>query len=142
MKTIISIAILAILTLMLSLDGAYAEDICQYASSASATSEASNAMAVYATGATDAPYVGNCGLWSGPGYNWNPLNWNVQANLTLKYNTAVNIYNITVFGDYDMCINGVWVMDSSTGQKNWCQMFLTQIAYPHITRARISRQIV
>jgi len=91
--------------------------ICQYASSASATSEASNALAVYATGAPDAPYGGNCSVWSGPGYSWNPLNWNVKANLTLKYATTVNVYNITVLGDYDMCISGIWIMNSTTGQQ-------------------------
>ncbi|MEM4266711.1 MAG: hypothetical protein QW404_01495, partial [Candidatus Nanoarchaeia archaeon] len=91
---------------------------CQYATSANATSEnVAGSLAVYATGAPDAPQSGNCNTWSGYGYTWTPSNWNVKANLTLTYDTLVNASNITVTGDYDMCWDSVWLRNSKTGQE-------------------------
>lgn len=90
--------------------------ICQYASSASATSENYRALAIYAKGAPDAPYVGNCNRKSAYGYTWFPQKRSVIANLTLKYNAPVNVTNFTVFGDYNMCWNKMWLKNSVTGK--------------------------
>ncbi|MFH1358968.1 MAG: DUF4215 domain-containing protein [archaeon] len=92
--------------------------ICQYASSATASSENSlGNLAVYATGSPNAPKVGTCTSWSGYGYTWSPLNWNVKASLTLKYDKPVLASNLTVFGDYDMCIDKIWLKNSLTGEE-------------------------
>ncbi|VVB60203.1 Polysaccharide deacetylase [uncultured archaeon] len=120
MKTSILISALAVMALM-SLNNAYAEDVCQYASEASATSESDASRAIYAIGIPDAPSGGECSNWSGPGYSWAPQNWNIMANLTLRYNTSVNANNITVIGDYDMCTNSMWVANSTTGKKQLVQ---------------------
>ncbi|MFH1332276.1 MAG: hypothetical protein ABIH63_03245 [archaeon] len=94
------------------------QSLCQYANSASATSENSaGSLAVYATGAPDAPQGGNCNTWSGYGYSWSPSNWNVEANLTLNYENPVYASNITITGDYDVCWSGVWLRNSLTGQE-------------------------
>ena len=89
----------------------------KYATSAFATSENSlGALASYATGKPNAPYVGKCNQWSNYGYSWSPVSWNVKANLTLKYNQAVHVNNLTVFGDYDICWDRIWIKNSKTGQ--------------------------
>ncbi|MDP3026579.1 MAG: MopE-related protein [Nanoarchaeota archaeon] len=103
--------------ILFSLASVSAAGICQYASSASATSENSGSIATYATGAPNAPYVGNCGTWSGYGYTWSPTNWDVRANLTLKYSQPVKASNFTIFGDYDICWNKMWLKNSTTGQQ-------------------------
>ncbi len=90
---------------------------CQYASSAAATSQNTNSKAIYATGAPNAPRVGNCAIWSGYKYTWSPKKWNVKANITLNYKTAVNVSNFTIFGDYDMCWNKMWLKNSANGRK-------------------------
>lgn len=94
------------------------ETLCQYASSATATSENEGSNAIFATGAPDAPIAGCAvGQWSGYSYSWNPLLWNTKSNLTLNYNSPVNVNNVTVFGDYDMCWNSMWLENSKTGEK-------------------------
>jgi cysteine-rich repeat protein len=89
--------------------------VCQYASSATATSENTGSIASYSVGAPNAPSSGECSAWSGYGYSWNPTNWNIKANLTLIYGQPVIAENFTVYGDYDMCINRIWLKNSSTG---------------------------
>lgn len=91
--------------------------ICEYASKASATSEnILGSEAVYAIGSPDAPKTGNCEEWSGYGYSWTPANWDVKANLTLFYSTPIHVSNITVFGDYYMCWNSIWLKNSRTNE--------------------------
>ena len=96
--------------------------VCQYATSAVATSDNQNStgsFASYATGAPNSPdrqSVNQCTLWSGYGYSWSPRNWNIIANLTLRYNTPIKVTNLTVFGDYDMCWDRIWIKNSKTGQ--------------------------
>jgi len=104
-------------------DGLVDEDcvissICQYARSASATSQTSGSPAIYAVGPPDAPKVGQCSgweSWSGYGYSWTPANWNVKAALTLNYATPVYAGNLTIFGDYDMCWERILLANSATG---------------------------
>lgn len=92
--------------------------LCQYASSASGTSQNTlGSLAQYATGAPNAPFVGQCSTWSGYGYAWSPSNWNIKANLTLNYATPVYAKNLTIFGDFDMCWNRITLANSQTGQK-------------------------
>ncbi|MEM3113228.1 MAG: polysaccharide deacetylase family protein [Candidatus Pacearchaeota archaeon] len=94
-----------------------AESLCQYASSASATSQNNlGSLASYSTGEPNAQYVGQCTQWSGYGYSWSPSNWNVRANLTLSYAIPVNVTNITIFGDYDICWDKMWLKNSPTGE--------------------------
>ncbi len=89
---------------------------CQFAKSASATSESNpNSLAVYATGKPDASSSGECSKWSGKGYTWAPSNWNIKASLTLTYETPVYVSNLTVFGDYDVCWSRIRIKDSKTG---------------------------
>jgi Polysaccharide deacetylase len=93
-------------------------NICQWASSATATSEnAPDSSAIYATGAPNAPSVGECANWSGPGYTWTPRNWSIQATLTLKYDIPVYATAFTIYGDYDMCWYRMWLRNSATGEQ-------------------------
>ena len=95
-----------------------AASICQYASSASATSQnLLGSLANYSVGAPNAPSVGQCSGWSGYGYTWSPSNWNVKANLTLNYTTPVYAQNLTIFGDYDVCWNRIFLANTQTNQK-------------------------
>ena len=89
---------------------------CLYANFASATDVNTQAIAEYATGEPNVPYSGNCQTWSGYGYTWTPSNWDVKATLTLHYQEAINATNLTIFGDYDICWNKIWVENSNTGQ--------------------------
>ena len=94
-----------------------AVQICQYASSASAASENSlGSLAQYAAGPPNAPNNFQCTDWSGYGYSWSPSNWNVKANLTLKYSTPVYASNLTIFGDYDICFSKILLKNSQTNQ--------------------------
>lgn len=93
------------------------KDICQFASSASATSEDfPGSVALYATGMPNA-LEQDCSIWSGSGYNWNPSNWNIIANLTLKYDALVYASNLSIYGDYDMCWNRIWLRNSKTNEE-------------------------
>jgi cysteine-rich repeat protein len=90
--------------------------VCQFAKSATATSENSaGSLAVYATGPPDAPLGGVCTGWSGYGYSWTPSSWNVKGTLTLSYENPVYVSNLTVFGDYDMCWSSISLKNSKTG---------------------------
>jgi cysteine-rich repeat protein len=93
------------------------QTICQYANSASANSEGSSSLAKYATGRPDGPSSGECASWSGAGYGWTPLNWDVKGVLTLAYETPVYVSNITVFGDYDICWSAISLKNSKTGME-------------------------
>ena len=94
------------------------EQMCQYASSATATSENSlGSLSAYSTGAPDASQVGQCTIWSGYGLSWSPANWNVKANLTLSYDVPVYVSNFTIFGDYDACWSKMWLKNSVTGDE-------------------------
>lgn len=92
------------------------QSICQYAKSANATSEnVAGSLAIYATGAPDAPNGGECASFSGYGYDWTPSNWNVPATLTLTYDNPVYVSNISVTGDYDICWSSITLKNSQTG---------------------------
>ena len=92
--------------------------ICQYASTASATSEdIPVSLAAYATGAPDAPTSGNCSDWSGPGYTWTPQTWDIVSALTLTYKTPVYPTHFIVYGDQDMCWDRIWLKNSATQQQ-------------------------
>ncbi|MFH1332468.1 MAG: hypothetical protein ABIH63_04265 [archaeon] len=94
------------------------EIVCQYAKSASATSEnAAGSLAIYATGAPDAPKGGDCDAWSGYGYSWTSSGWDFKAKLTLTYEKPVYVGSVTVAGDYDMCWGGAWLRNSKTGEE-------------------------
>lgn len=108
------------LFIILSVSSAFAADVCMYASSASATSEnTAGSLAIYATGAPDAPFMGDCVVWSGYGYSWTPANWVIKANLTLtlNYTNPVYVKNFTIFGDYDMCWSSMILKNSKTGEQ-------------------------
>lgn len=91
--------------------------ICQYASSAAATSENIGSEAIHAAGMPDAPKVGQCNNWSGIGYTWSPANWSSKANLTLNYDLPLYVTNVTIFGDYYSCWNKVWLKNSITQEQ-------------------------
>ncbi len=110
----ILLTISLIITFLASVQAA---NLCQFASSATATSENSQgSLAQYATGAPNAPNPAQCSTWSGYGYTWSPSNWNVKGTLTLKYNTPVFASNLTIFGDYDICFNKITLKNSQTSQ--------------------------
>lgn len=91
-------------------------NICQYAKRATATSEnALGSLAMYATNKPDAERNENCNDWSGYGNSWTPESWNTKATLTLTYEKPVYAKNITVFGDYDMCLEKITIKNSRTG---------------------------
>ncbi len=94
-----------------------ADKLCQFASTAYATSENPlGSLAQYALGAPDAKQNSQCTIWSGYGLSWSPSNWNVKANLTLKYSTPVYASNLTIFGDYDVCFSKILLKNSQTNQ--------------------------
>ena len=90
-------------------------NVCQYASSANATSSSAGSEPVYATGAPDAD--ANCNAWSGLKKSWNTASWAVKASITLSYAQPVYAKNFTIFGDYDMCFSKMWLKNSATGQQ-------------------------
>ena len=91
--------------------------VCEYASSASATSEnLLGSLAIYAAGMPDASNMGNCTDWSGYGYSWTPSSWNIKANLTLSYKSLISVENFSFFGDYDVCIDRIWLKNNKTGE--------------------------
>ena len=95
-----------------------AQPFCQFASSATATSENNlGSLSTYSTGTPDTHFSEQCATWSGYGSSWSPSNWNIKANLTLNYNTPVYVSNLTIFGDYDMCWNNIWLKNSVTGNE-------------------------
>ena len=92
--------------------------VCQYASSAAATSENNpDSIAPYALGAPDASEVGICSDWSGPGYSWSSRNWEVTATLTTTFETPVYATQVTIYGDYDICWDRIWLRNSGTGEQ-------------------------
>jgi cysteine-rich repeat protein len=91
--------------------------MCHYATSAFALDEAPGGEAIYATGASDAPQAGNCGIWSGAGYTWSPTNWSFVGNLTLHYDVPIFVDSFTIYGDYQMCWTQMWLKDSATGNE-------------------------
>lgn len=105
--------------------------LCQFASSAVATSENSaGSLARYAVGKPDASSSGECQAWSGYGHSWTPSSWNVGATLTLSYNSSVYADNITILGDYDVCWKSIQLKNSKTnevlqvfdGNENTCKL--------------------
>ena len=110
------IYLLLFIVLLFNLLIVSAENICQFASSANATSEnKAGSLAIYAIGVPNSPKPG-CTSWGGYGYSWSPSNWNIKANLTLNYEIPVNVTNFTIFGDYDMCWSKMWLKNSKTGK--------------------------
>ena len=122
-KTNIILIGICALVILMSVNLLSAVIICQYANSATTTSDNQNStgsLAGYATGAPNAPdrqSIDQCTVWSGYGYSWSPRNWNIISNLTLKYNTPVKVTNFTVLGDYDMCWQRAILKDSNTLQE-------------------------
>ncbi|MCK4926907.1 MAG: hypothetical protein KAS11_00435, partial [Candidatus Aenigmarchaeota archaeon] len=114
-KAYLSAVMLIIFILLIFPNSAFAEYVCQYAASASSTSYNSGSEPVYATGAPDAN--GNCAMWSGTEKSWNPAGWNIRTNLTLDYLIPLYVSNITIFGDYDICWNRMWLKNSETGEE-------------------------
>ena len=92
-----------------------AEDICQFATSANATSENTGSESIYATGAPDSNE--DCNIWSGQYKSWSPKNWNIKTNLTLNYDTPVYAKNLTIFGDYNICWNKIWLKNSTSEEE-------------------------
>lgn len=89
---------------------------CQYAKSATSTSEnVLGSLAVYAVNKPDAEKNENCNDWSGYGHSWTPESWNTKATLTLTYEKPVYASSLTVFGDYDMCLEKITIKNSKTG---------------------------
>ncbi|HZX44228.1 MAG TPA: polysaccharide deacetylase family protein [Candidatus Nanoarchaeia archaeon] len=92
------------------------DEICQFAYSAAATSQNNlGSLASFAEFEPDAPKK-DCNVWSGYGYSWTPQNWNIKANLTLKYKIPVKAESVTIYGDYAVCWDRVWAKDSATGE--------------------------
>jgi len=82
-------------------------EICQYAQFAEATNESSGYEARYSTGVPDSD--GNCGTEPLPNISWQKTNWNFTANITFTFPSSVYPDNLSVFGDYDLCLDKVWM---------------------------------
>ena len=109
--------ILLLTLIIISINFVNADVICEYASNADSTSQnVRGSLAVYATGMPDARTSGECSSWSGYGHSWTPANWNFKANLTLRYEKGISVKNLSVIGDYDMCLSGIWLKNSSNGE--------------------------
>ena len=114
-------------------EGCDASNICQFAISATSTSEnVAGSFDEYVIGSPDAPKGGICSEWSGYGYSWTPENWDVKGVLTLNYDLEVYANSLTIFGDYDICWNKIWLRNSKTGQQ--------QIVFDDYTNACIYSQ--
>ncbi|MEA3229581.1 MAG: hypothetical protein U9P44_01585, partial [archaeon] len=107
---------------MILLTPAFAENVCQYATSATATSSNTGSEPFYATGAPDAN--DNCSIWSGTARSWNAVNANTKANITLNYPEPIYIDNITIFADYYPCYSYVWILD----EENWIPVYIGELA--------------
>ena len=90
-------------------------NLCNFAISANATSSNTGSEPIYATGAPDADI--ECSIWSGTQKSWNPTNWNVKANITLSYPKLIMVKNFTIFGDYDICWNRMWLKNNATAEQ-------------------------
>ena len=99
-------------------DVTFKTGICQWASGAIATSEQPNALASYATGAPNAPNIGNCGDDWQPGYSWAPVSYSEQAILTLTYDTPVYATSFTIYGDLGINWYRMWLKNSATEEQS------------------------
>ncbi|MFH1073229.1 MAG: DUF4215 domain-containing protein, partial [Nanoarchaeota archaeon] len=115
-KSIVQLLFLAMLIPLFPLMVS-AADICQYATSAVATSENPPSIAANAVGAPDAPYMGQCSIPSSAYTIWSPATWNGMFNLTLHYAIPIWTTNLTVFGDWDICWNAVWLKNNVTHEE-------------------------
>ena len=95
---------------------AYGET-CQYATSASATSFNAGPEPVYATGAPDSD--GNCSTTPTLNTSWQKTNWSTVETITLTFPEPVYASNLTIFGDYDLCMNKVWFLRDNTWYVVW-----------------------
>ncbi len=95
------------LVVFLLLNPVLAESFCQYASSAIATSSKIGLEPIYATEVPDSE--GKCFTEPVQYKSWQKTNWNLTANLTLTFQEYIYPENITIFGDYDLCINRIWL---------------------------------
>ncbi len=86
----------------------FAESFCQYASFAKATNELIGHEAIYATGPPDSDM--QCGLEPAGNVSWMKDNWNLLEQIELYFDEPVYPETIRVIGDYDLCINKVWLL--------------------------------
>ncbi|MDO8509072.1 MAG: hypothetical protein Q7S27_05310, partial [Nanoarchaeota archaeon] len=105
---------LVLLVSIFLINTVYALPLCQFASSASASSQNNQgSLAQYATGSPSINTI-ECSSWSGFGLSWTPSNWDVKGILTLTYPTPVYVSNLTIFGDYDICWSKISMKNSQT----------------------------
>ncbi|MGC9310399.1 MAG: polysaccharide deacetylase family protein, partial [Candidatus Aenigmatarchaeota archaeon] len=90
-----------------------AESICQYAVSAEATSELYGCEAKYASGKPDSDRF--CGTQPNVQESWEKENWNTTAQIILTFDEPAYPENLTIYGDYDLCIDKVWLF----GENGW-----------------------
>ena len=109
-----TIKILANETAFYNSTGNESEDICQYAISATATEEADDRKAEWATGEPNC--TDHCTNWE-ENCGWGKTDWSHNANLTLTYNTSVYAKNITVYYDEYETINALYLNNSGTWEK-------------------------
>ena len=81
--------------------------ICQYALLAEATDELPGYESKYSTGIPDSE--GLCKTEPSQHKSWQKTNWNITANLTLTFPKTIYPDNLTILGDYDLCINKIWL---------------------------------
>ena len=86
--------------------------ICQYALFAKATDELPGYESNYSTGIPDSEEI--CTTEPSQYKSWQKTNWNMTANLTLTFQEPVYPDELTVFGDYDLCINRLWLWRNDT----------------------------
>ena len=82
-------------------------DICQYANSASATSELPGYESMYSVGEPDSD--GDCSTKPSLYTSWEKTDLNIDATLTLTFPYSIRPDNLKIFGDYDLCINKIWL---------------------------------
>lgn len=91
--------------------------VCQYAYQAEATDHAEGFEAIYAIGNSDSDV--NCSTVPVSGKSWQKSSWDVWANITFTFPDPIYPENFTIFGDYDLCMNRVWLWRENSWYLAW-----------------------
>mgnify|MGYP006273011213 CR=1 FL=1 len=121
----ISLLVIAIFLLLMLQGIVLADQICQYPINATATHEKQGFEAVYATGMPDTD--NNCSTVSDMYTAWQKPEFNIPANITLEFQDVVYPDNFTLIGDYDLCVNKIWLWREESN--SWYLTFNTAEDY-------------
>ncbi len=107
-----------------------ADAICQYANNAQATDQAPNYEAIYSTGPPGGD--GDCSTSPSLFTSWMAQQQDGSEEITLTFPNAIYPTDLTIFGDYELCIDRAWLWRDNA----WYLFMndLTQVTTPGCTR--------